>query len=165
MNLIVTSDGVIHAGEHSYKCAIGRGGFVNDKREGDGGTPIGTFHLKRVYYRPDKLSVPETALPVQALTPNDGWCDDPKNSNYNRMVLLPFEASHEEMWRDDELYNVVIEISHNDNPPIPGAGSAIFMHIAKPGYEPTEGCVALAQPDLLKILKTASTKTKIIVQD
>lgn len=164
MDLIVTSDGTLRVGDRTYTCAIGRGGFIADKREGDGGTPIGVFHLKRVYYRPDKLSAPETMLPVQALTSHNGWCDDPADPNYNQMVALPFDASHEKMWRDDALYDVVVEISHNDDPPIPGAGSAVFMHIAKPDYDPTEGCVALTQQDLLAVLKDASTATKIIIQ-
>jgi len=168
MDLIVTSDGVMHAGECTYTCAIGRGGFLRDKREGDGATPVGTFYLKKVYYRPDRLpenlSVPETNLPVQALSSQDGWCDDPTDSAYNQMVTLPFAPSHEKMWRDDGLYDVVIEISHNDDPPIPGAGSAVFIHVAKPGYAPTEGCVALAKPDLLEILKSASTDSQIVIQ-
>ena len=165
MEIIVTADGLMQVGVYTYKCAIGRGGFVREKHEGDGGTPIGAYYLKRVYYRPDKLNEPKTALPTQALTHNDGWCDDPNHASYNRMVSLPFDASHEKMWRDDGLYDVVIEINHNDNPPIPGEGSAIFLHIAKPEYDPTEGCIALAQSDLLKVLETASTATKIIVQD
>lgn len=164
MNLIVTPDGILRAGDRTYTCAIGRGGFRDDKCEGDGATPIGSFYLKQVYYRPDRLSVPETILPTQALTPHDGWCDDPADTAYNRMVTLPFDASHEKMWRDDTLYDVVIEISHNDNPPLPGAGSAVFIHIAKPDYAPTEGCVALAKPDLLDVLKSTSTDSQIVIQ-
>ncbi len=164
MNLIVTSDGILRAGDRTYTCAIGRGGFQRDKCEGDGSTPIGTYYLKQVYYRPDRQSAPETGLPAQALAPQDGWCDDPSDPAYNRMVTLPFDASHEKMWRDDGLYDVVVEISHNDNPPVPGAGSAVFIHIAKPDYTPTEGCVALAKPDLLEILKSASTDSQIVIQ-
>lgn len=164
MKLIVTSDGVLHADDRTYTCAIGRGGFLADKQEGDGGTPIGAYFLKRVYFRPDKLSAPKTALPVQALTPRDGWCDDPADPAYNRMVQLPFDASHEKMWRDDALYDVVVEITHNDNPPVPGAGSAVFIHIAKPDYSATEGCVAFAKPDLLEILKAATTDSQIVIQ-
>ena len=168
MNLIVTSNGVMQAGGSTYTCAIGRSGFLRDKREGDGSTPVGTFYLKKVYYRPDRLpnnlSAPETNLPVQALTSLDGWCDDPADTAYNQMVTLPFTASHEKMWRDDGLYDVVVEISHNDDPPIPGAGSAVFIHVAKPGYAPTEGCVALAKPDLLEILKSASKDSQIVIQ-
>lgn len=164
MELIVTSDGVLRVGDRRYPCAIGRGGFKLDKHEGDGATPIGAYHLKRVYYRPDKGPVPTTNLPTQPITPRDGWCDDPTDPQYNRMVSLPFANSHEKMWRDDALYDVVVEISHNDNPPIPGAGSAVFMHIAKPDYSPTEGCVALKQSDLMEILKVASPETKIVIQ-
>lgn len=164
MNLIVTPDRILRIVGQTYTCAIGRGGLLNNKREGDGGTPIGTYHLKRVYFRPDKVSTPETLLPVQALTPQDGWCDDTDNPAYNQMVTLPFDASHEKMWRNDALYDVVVEISHNDDPPIPGAGSAVFIHVAKPDYAPTEGCVALSKPDLLEILASASIETKITIQ-
>lgn len=164
MDLIVTSNGILQAGDHAYTCAIGRGGFIKDKHEGDGGTPIGEYYLKRVYFRPDKGPAPETLLPIQALTIDDGWCDDPDDPHYNKLIALPFEASYEKMWREDPLYDVVVEISHNDDPPVPGAGSAVFMHIAKPDYEPTEGCVALAQSDLLAVLKDASTTTKIVIQ-
>lgn len=165
MELIVTSKGVLRVDEREYACAIGRGGVQVDKREGDGATPVGRYHLKRVYYRPDKGPAPETKLPTQAIKPQDGWCNDPTHPGYNTLVSLPFAASHENMWRDDALYDVVVEISHNDNPPVPGAGSAVFVHIAKPDYAPTEGCVALKHVDLLEILKDASPETKIIIQD
>lgn len=164
MNLIVTPDGMLRVAGQTYTCAIGQSGFMNEKREGDGGTPIGIYYLKRVYFRPDRVSTPKTLLPVQAITPQDGWCDDTDNPAYNQMVTLPFDASHEKMWRDDALYDVVVEISHNDDPPVPGAGSAVFIHVAKPDYTPTEGCVALAKPDLLKILVNASIETKITIQ-
>ena len=164
MDLIVTSDGILQAGGHSYPCAIGRGGVRDDKREGDGATPTGRYTLKRVFYRPDRLSSPETELPVQALSPEDGWCDDPADPAYNRLVTRPYGASHEEMWRSDALYDVVVEISHNNNPPIPGAGSAVFIHVAKPDYAPTEGCVALTKPDLLEILKKTSTDSQIVIR-
>lgn len=164
MELIVSSDGILRVDDRQYTCAIGRGGFKLDKHEGDGATPIGSYHLKRVYYRPDKGPAPTTKLPTQPINPRDGWCDDPAHPQYNTLVSLPFPNSHEKMWRDDALYDVVVEISHNDNPPIPGAGSAVFMHIAKPDYAPTEGCVALKHADMLEVLKNASPETKIVIK-
>ena len=137
---------------HIYRCALGRGGIVMDKREGDGGTPVGGFALRRVLYRPDRLDAPATGLPVDAIAPEDGWCDDPAHPDYNRPVGLPFSASHEKLWRDDEVYDVILILGHNDDPPVPGKGSAIFMHVARPDYAPTEGCVALALEDLLAVL-------------
>lgn len=164
MELIVTPNGMLRVDDRQFTCAIGRGGVKSNKQEGDGATPIGTYFLKRVYYRPDKGSTPSTHLPTQPINPRDGWCDDPTHPQYNTLVSLPFANSHEKMWRDDALYDVVVEISHNDNPPIPGAGSAVFMHIAKHDYAPTEGCVALHRDDLLEILKDASPETKIVIQ-
>jgi len=133
-------------------CAIGRGGVVRDKREGDGATPIGCWPLRRVLYRPDRVARPETALPTAPIAPEDGWCDDPDHPAYNRPVRLPFEASHEALWRDDGLYDLVVVLGFNDDPPVPGAGSAIFLHVARPDFGPTAGCVALALPHLQGLL-------------
>lgn len=163
MELIVTSEGKLHVGDRVFRCAVGKGGFRADKVEGDGATPVGSFRLKRVFYRGDRLQRPMTRLPVQEIHEDDGWCDDTDDPAYNTLIKCPFKARHEAMWRDDNLYDVVIEISHNDDPPIPGDGSAIFIHIAKPNYEATQGCIALAQSDLLKILETASTDTRIVI--
>jgi len=112
-----------------------------------------------VLFRADKLSLPQTNLPVSAIAAHDGWCDDPAHLNYNQQVTLPVEASAETLWRDDALYDVIVVLGYNDDPIVPGKGSAIFMHIARPDYSPTEGCVALAQDDLLKILKNCGLQT------
>lgn len=133
-------------------CALGRGGVVTDKREGDGATPIGSFALRRVFYRADRMALPATALDVTSIAPSDGWCDDPASADYNRLVRLPHVASHETLWRDDALYDLVVVLGHNDDPPRPGAGSAIFLHVARPDYAPTEGCVAIRRDDLLALL-------------
>lgn len=148
-----------------YRCAIGKGGIIRDKHEGDGGTPVGAWFLRRVVFRPDRVYVPQTELPMAPIAPDDGWCDDPVFPEYNRPVKLPFEGSHERMWRDDNLYDVVVILGHNDDPPVPGKGSAIFMHVAREGYKPTEGCVALALPDLLQILKHATPGDRLVVPD
>lgn len=136
-------------------CALGRAGCtgLDEKSEGDGKTPLGTYPLRRVFYRPDRLSEPICILPVVPLSPTLGWCDDVGHAAYNQLVAIPFSASHEKMWRDDRLYDVVLVIGHNDAPIVPGAGSAIFVHVAKPGYPPTEGCVAMDRPALLSFLR------------
>lgn len=139
------------------RCALGRTGVCipADKREGDGKTPAGFLPFRRVYYRADRLAAPETELPCQTIAPDLGWCDDPASIDYNRAITLqpPAHAAHHElMWRDEATYDVVVELGWNDNPPIEGRGSAIFLHVAKAGYTPTEGCVALALDDLLKLL-------------
>ena len=153
MQIVVNAPGRLDCGALHYRCALGRSGIVGDKVEGDGGTPSGIYPMRYVLYRPDRLSAPPaTGLPVEVLTPDRGWCDDPAHPDYNRPVTLPFAASHEKLWRDDGLYDVIVVLGHNDDPPVPGKGSAIFMHVARPDYGPTEGCVALALPDLLELL-------------
>ncbi|MDJ0609862.1 MAG: L,D-transpeptidase family protein [Kiloniellales bacterium] len=156
---------VARFGETVYRCALGPGGCRRDKREGDGATPIGSWPMRRVLYRPDRMAAPPTALPVAALDPADGWCDDPEDAHYNRPVTLPYEASHEVLWREDEIYDVIVILGHNDDPPVPGAGSAIFLHVARPDYSPTQGCVALAREDLLAVLGAAGPGTAVVVED
>ena len=145
------------------RCALGRGGIVGEKREGDGATPAGNFPLRVVFYRADRLPAPEAGLPVKSIWETDGWCDDPESADYNRLVDLPHPARHEFLWRDDGLYDLVVVIGYNDDPPIPGRGSAIFLHLAKPDLAPTEGCVALAREDLLALLKACDAGTRLIV--
>lgn len=142
---------------HEARAALGRGGLVpaGIKHEGDGASPVGAWPLRRVLYRPDKGPAPRTALPLEALKREDGWCDAPLDPAYNRPVTLPYRASAERMWRDDDLYDLVVVLGHNDDPVVPGAGSAIFLHLARPDYGPTEGCVALARSDLEALLAEA----------
>lgn len=134
------------------------------KREGDGASPIGAWPVRRVWYRPDRGPPPETALPVIAIRPDDGWCDAPGHADYNRWVPLPFSASHERLWREDGVYDLIVELGYNDDPPEPGRGSAIFMHIAREEYEPTEGCVALAEADLRAVLKQLTGASRIEIR-
>lgn len=134
-------------------CTLGHGGIRADKREGDGATPAGLFTLRRVLWRADRLADPPvTRLPCAPILPTDGWCDWPEDPLYNRPVTLPYPARHERMWRDDALYDIVVIIGHNDDPVVPGAGSAVFMHLARTDGGPTEGCVGLARGDLLALL-------------
>lgn len=152
MDIDVFPDHRVIAGTRSFRCALGPAGIVAEKREGDGATPAGRFPLRRVLYRSDRLGPPDTQLPTEALRPDDGWCDAPDDPNYNRPVSLPYPASHERLWRDDAVYDIIVILGHNDDPPVPGRGSAIFMHVARAGYTATEGCVALALEDLKSML-------------
>ncbi len=152
MDILINAAGELRWANRTCRCALGHGGVRIDKREGDGATPVGRFPLRRVLYRPDRLSAPTTLLPVAALSPDDGWCDDPTDPQYNRPVRLRYAAHHEDLWRVDALYDIIVVIGHNDAPVVAGMGSAIFMHVARPDYGPTQGCVALALPDLLQIL-------------
>jgi L,D-peptidoglycan transpeptidase YkuD (ErfK/YbiS/YcfS/YnhG family) len=163
LNLLVTGN-QLHAGQHIFTCAHGKGGFSNDKREGDGATPLGIFPLRQLLYRADRESAPRTALPISAIAPDDGWCDAPEHPHYNVPVKTPFAASHEKLWRDEHVYDFIIPLGYNDAPPHPGKGSAIFLHLAKPGYTPTEGCIALSREDFLWLLPQLTPKTRIEIR-
>jgi len=132
--------------------ACGRGGVRPDKREGDGASPLGTYKLVEAYYRPDRLAPPPTGLKLTALRPSDGWVDDPADPQYNRLVSLPYRARHETMWREDGLYDLVVLIGYNTDPPVAGRGSAIFLHVARPDFAPTEGCIAIGRDILAELL-------------
>ena len=161
--LRVISADTLELNGKTYPIATGKNGFSADKREGDNCTPIGQYALRECWYRADKISPPVTNLPLRVIQPDDGWCDAPEHPAYNTHVKLPFDASHEKLWRDDDVYDVVVPMGYNDAPIVSGKGSAIFMHVARPGYVGTEGCVALALPDLLEVLKEASTETLITI--
>jgi L,D-peptidoglycan transpeptidase YkuD (ErfK/YbiS/YcfS/YnhG family) len=146
-----------------FDCALGKGGIVASKIEGDGATPIGSFALRRVFYRKDKIAKPQTVLKSVAITEDMGWCDDPFHDSYNQLVKLPFATSHEKLWREDNLYNIVVELGYNDDPVIKNKGSAVFMHVARENYAPTEGCIALSELDLISLLSRMIISTKVIV--
>ena len=150
-------NGVLDLPGKTVRCALGRAGVIAaaDKREGDGASPIGTWPIRRVLYRPDRGEPPMTAFPIAAIDPADGWCDDPIDPAYNQAVTLPYPASCETLWRDDGAYDIIVILAHNDDPPVAGLGSAIFLHLAKPGYPPTEGCVAVSRQDMEAVLAVA----------
>lgn len=157
------TNGRLVIGPISFPCAVGRSGVTARKREGDGATPMGRFALRQLFYRADRGFMPRTGLPVRAIAPGDGWCDAAGDPNYNRLVKHPYLASAEHMWRADQLYDVVIVIGHNDRPRLKGAGSAIFMHIARNGFQPTEGCIAVRAADMRRIVPLLSRKTEIVI--
>jgi L,D-peptidoglycan transpeptidase YkuD (ErfK/YbiS/YcfS/YnhG family) len=134
------------------QAACGRGGVRPDKSEGDGASPAGIFPLIRGFYRPDRVPPPASGLPIAALRPEDVWIDDPADPNYNRLASLPYSAHHEAMWRADGLYDMVVLIGYNTDPPVAGRGSAIFLHVARPDLAPTEGCIAVAGDVLASLL-------------
>lgn len=155
MELVIDADNRAFWGARMFRCAIGAAGIRTAKREGDGATPAGVLPFRRVLYRPDRLPRPPTAFPVGGIDPADGWCDDPADPLYNRPVRLPYAARHERLWRDDDLYDVIVVLGHNDDPVVPGLGSAVFLHVARTDFQPTRGCVALLRDDLLALLAAA----------
>ncbi len=136
----------------AFRAALGRGGVRTDKAEGDGATPAGLLPLRRVLYRADRGARPSCAVPAEPLSPDDGWCDDPAHADYNTMVRLPHPARHERLWRDDAIYDLIGVLGWNDRPVTRGHGSAIFLHLARPDFAPTEGCIALPGSVLRHVL-------------
>jgi L,D-peptidoglycan transpeptidase YkuD (ErfK/YbiS/YcfS/YnhG family) len=171
MDIIVTAAapdaprhrGMLTAGGQGIDCALGRAGITRDKREGDGATPGGRFALRRVLYRADRIARPATKLPCAAIAKDDGWCDDAANPDYNRAIRFPFAASAERLWRDDALYDLIVVLGHNDDPPQPGAGSAIFLHVARDGLEATEGCVAIPREALVALVEKLAPGDTIVI--
>ncbi len=135
-----------------WRAAYGRGGIRADKREGDGATPVGLLALRRVLYRADRIAPPACAVPREPIAPDDSWCETPGHPDYNRRVRLPHDTAREPLWRADGLHDVIGVLGWNDDPVVSGRGSAILLHVARPAYSPTEGCIALALPDLLALL-------------
>jgi L,D-peptidoglycan transpeptidase YkuD (ErfK/YbiS/YcfS/YnhG family) len=151
------SAGRMHWDGREVPCALGKGGVrpAAEKQEGDGASPIGTWPIRRVLWRADRGPAPLTQVPTSPIRPDDGWCDAADHPLYNLPVTHPFEASAERLWREDGLYDIVVVLGHNDDPVVAGAGSAIFLHCARPDFGPTEGCVALANADLRDVLRIA----------
>jgi L,D-peptidoglycan transpeptidase YkuD (ErfK/YbiS/YcfS/YnhG family) len=166
MNLIVTSgaDGAwFDWGAGKKRAAIGPGGIAIKAGEGDGITPLGRFAVREIFYRADRIAKPVTALPLHAIQKDDGWCDAPDDPSYNRLVRLPYPASAEIMWREDHLYDLVAVLGYNDDPVIKGKGSAIFLHLARPDYSATQGCVALAYDDALAAISQLQPGDQVVI--
>jgi len=165
MDVVVKSKRILTLGGKEYRCALGRSGVNDNKKEGDGATPVGCFPMRELFYRPDRFDVPpQTGLLVRVLSKDDGWSDDANLPEYNTFVKLPYEGSHEKLWRNDNLYDLIVPLGYNDNPPVSGKGSAIFMHIAHEEYSPTEGCIALSKKDLLEILADIDSSTQVCIE-
>lgn len=163
-NIHVINRNELAFSSRTYRCAIGENGFTDAPKEGARKTPLGTYSLRECWYRADRIPAPATALSLRIIKPDDAWCDDPKHPDYNRHVLLPFPASHEELWRKDHCYDIIVPIGFNDENIVPGLGSAIFFHLAKPGYPPTLGCVAVTLEDMLEILSEIEKDSQIVIK-
>lgn len=158
-----STSGRLVCGNLVLACALGRSGIRAMKREGDGATPRGRFRLEGAFFRRDRLARPRTGLPLAATAPDDGWCDAANDRNYNCRVRHPYPASAERLWRSDGLYDVIVVIGYNRRPRRRAAGSAIFMHVTQHGLKPTEGCVALARRDLVKVMAHLGPRTRIVI--
>ena len=163
-DVVVSPYGTLRFEGQTFRCALGKGGIVRTKIEGDGGTPVGRWPLRRFLYRQDKIPLPEMALPADPIKETDGWCDLPGDPSYNKHVTLPYAGRHEKLWRDDHVYDVIGIMGYNDKLVVDGAGSAIFFHLAHDDYRPTEGCVAVSLEDMLAILPKLRKDSHIIVE-
>lgn len=163
-NIIVNSKRILFFDGKEYKCVIGKNGVSIDKKEGDGATPVGIFSIRKIFYRADKIEKLISPFETIVLTRDDGWCDDINDSKYNQLIKLPYPASYENLWREDDLYDIIVVLGYNDTPPILGKGSAIFMHVARPAFTPTAGCIALAFTDLVEILKNCDSDTQVCIE-
>lgn len=159
---VVTPDGALLFRGRRLRAALGRGGVSGMKLEGDGATPTGLLPLRRVLFRADRVAIPSCAVPREPLAQTDGWCDDPTHRDYNRQINLPHSARHEELWRRDPVYDIIGVLGWNDAPVERERGSAIFLHLARPDYAPTEGCIALALPDLRDVLAAGLTAIRVL---
>ncbi|HEX2652348.1 MAG TPA: L,D-transpeptidase family protein [Xanthobacteraceae bacterium] len=158
------TQGVLRCGPLQTRVALGRGGIRANKFEGDGATPRGRFHLLRLWWRPDRGPRPQTLLPIHRIGPTIAWCEDPAQRRYNQAIRInDAQAPGDRLWRQDNLYDLIIEIDHNTRPRIRRRGSAVFIHVARPGFSPTAGCVALAAPALRRLLRQLGPKTSIVI--
>ncbi|HEY4265032.1 MAG TPA: L,D-transpeptidase family protein [Micropepsaceae bacterium] len=166
MDIVVRREGALYVAEWGIgqrRCAVGQSGIGEKLREGDGLTPMGCWPLRRVLYRPDRMEAPATGLAVAIISPDDAWCDVPDDPNYNRLVKLPYPSGDERLWREDSLYDLIVVVGFNDSPVLPGRGSAIFLHVARPDYEPTQGCVAFLRDDLIAAVAQLTPMDRLIV--
>ena len=159
---VIAPDKLIYKNQ-TYKCSIGLSGVSDSKKENDGTTPAGKYKIRSVLYRADKVTRPVTLLDAEPIKTNDVWCDNPQKREYNRKVKYSNDFTTEKLWREDNLYDLIVVIGYNDDPVIAGKGSAIFMHVAKPDYETTRGCIALKLADLYQILKTLKPLDTIFI--
>lgn len=159
------SRGLLRAGALVLPVALGRGGIKANKREGDGGTPRGRFRPLRLWWRADRLPRPRTLLPTRRITRAAAWSEDPGDRSYNRPVVRSANEPGDRLWRSDGLYDLFIEIDHNVRPRVAGRGSAVFIHVARPGFAPTAGCLALRMQDLVRLSQRMGPKTRITIHN
>jgi L,D-peptidoglycan transpeptidase YkuD (ErfK/YbiS/YcfS/YnhG family) len=159
--IIVKKSGYLKYKNFKFQCALGESGIKEKIKEGDNVTPKGIFKITRIYYRPDKIKKIISPINIIKIKKNMGWCDDPTSNSYNKEIKLPTKFGYEKLYRKDHIYDLIAVISYNVNPIIKGKGSAIFLHIAKKKFSPTQGCIALKKKDLLLLLSKISKNTKI----
>ena len=164
MELLVKNNHLFVKGK-KFQCALGLNGLTKNKQEGDLSTPIGTFHFNKIYYRADRLGHMKFIIDSAIINKNDGWCDEQKSDLYNQYIQFPFQSSAEQLYRDDHIYDIICVLNYNTSPVIPGRGSAIFLHIARPGFLTTEGCIAIERDVLIEIATNLTSNSTIVIEN
>jgi L,D-peptidoglycan transpeptidase YkuD (ErfK/YbiS/YcfS/YnhG family) len=159
--IIVKKSGYLRFKNLKFRCALGEAGIKKKTIEGDNITPKGIFKITKTYYRPDKIKKIKTLIKKVKIRKNMAWCDDPNSRFYNKQIKLPTKFSHEKLYRNDNLYDLIVVLNYNTNPIIRNKGSAIFLHIAKNSYKKTKGCITLKKEHLIKIISKIKKNTKI----
>ena len=150
--------------QYKVKCSVGKRGIGSKKKEGDLITPIGQYKIKYILYRKDRVKKIQSKLRKITIKKNMGWCNDPKSKKYNKLVNLPFNYSYEQLFKKENVYDIILVLTYNMNPVKKDKGSAIFIHVAKRYYKRTQGCVAVKKSDLLKILREIKINTKVKIE-
>ena len=159
--IIINKSSYLKYKNFRFRCALGKAGIGKKKKEGDNITPLGLYKIVKIYYRKDRIKKISSKFKLIKITKNIGWCDDPNSEKYNQIINLPTKYSYEKLYRKDNVYDLILVLNYNMKPVIKNKGSAIFIHVAKKNYQPTQGCVALKKNDLLKILSKVDNNIKI----
>ena len=159
--IIINKSGYLKYKDLKFKCALGKSGIGNKKIEGDNITPKGNFKIIKIYYRKDRLKKLSSKFTLTEITKNMGWCDDPKSKKYNQLIKLPTKYSHENLYRRDNIYDLILVLNYNMKPKIKNKGSAIFIHVAKKNYKKTAGCIALKKADLIYLVRKINKNIKV----
>ena len=159
--IIVKKSGYLKYNNFKFRCALGKGGIKQKEKEGDFITPKGKFKLIKIYYRSDRVKKINSPLKKIKISKNMGWCDDVSSKHYNRLIKINKKISHEKLYRNDNVYDILVVLNYNLNPIIRGKGSAIFLHVTKKKYKKTQGCIALKKKELLFLISKIKKNTQI----
>jgi L,D-peptidoglycan transpeptidase YkuD (ErfK/YbiS/YcfS/YnhG family) len=161
--IFISKSGYLKYKNLTFKCALGKAGIGNKKKEGDNITPKGTYKIIKIYYRKDRIKKLISQIRPIQIKKSMGWCDDPKCKNYNRLIILPSQFSHEKLYRKDNIYDLILVLNYNIKPIKKNKGSAIFIHVARKKYKKTAGCVALKKVHLIYLVKEIKKNTKVFI--
>ena len=162
MNIKIKKHFLYYKG-YKLKCAVGKSGITNNKKEGDLSTPKGIYKISTLYYRKDKIKKFKCKINKKIIKKNMGWCNDVRSKKYNQEITFPYNYSAEKLYRKDRKYDLLFDIGYNAQPIIKGKGSAIFLHLTNKKYKSTKGCIAILKKDFLKILPLIKKNTKIFI--